>query len=301
LPAAIAFRSIFFWLGFVCVKSMKILVTGAAGYLGRATVQALVAEGHEVVGTDRRPPNEADGNFRVADLLAFGEVAALMQGVGAVVHLGNHPHVRAAPPQRVYGENCAMNINVFHAAAEAGVSAVIFASSIQAVATGPTAGGGSWRPSYLPFDSWMPHDAGNVYAASKVAGEDLLGLMVRRGLSCGVALRFPRILAVEERERLRREPPPAKTSPEVLYVWRERAAELIAALVRAQPPGFHALLPAESAPPWNASPEETRLRYFPEVPLRGCAAPLDSLVDLSAIRALVDWEPWSVTPDAAGV
>lgn len=31
---------------------MKVLVTGAAGFIGSATVKAMLAEGHEVVGID---------------------------------------------------------------------------------------------------------------------------------------------------------------------------------------------------------------------------------------------------------
>lgn len=69
---------------------MKVLVTGAGGFLGRRVVAALVERGHEVRALVRRP---VDGIFDPAtevvtgDLRRAGDVPALLEGVHTVVHL----------------------------------------------------------------------------------------------------------------------------------------------------------------------------------------------------------------------
>jgi uncharacterized protein YbjT (DUF2867 family) len=62
---------------------MTILVTGGTGRLGRTTVDALRAHGHEVRVLSRRP---GDGHA-VADLSTGEGLASALAGVDAVVHL----------------------------------------------------------------------------------------------------------------------------------------------------------------------------------------------------------------------
>jgi uncharacterized protein YbjT (DUF2867 family) len=62
---------------------MTILVTGGTGRLGRSTVDALHAHGHEVRVLSRRP---GDGHA-VADLSSGEGLASALAGVGTVVHL----------------------------------------------------------------------------------------------------------------------------------------------------------------------------------------------------------------------
>lgn len=72
---------------------MKVLVTGAGGFLGREVVAALAAEGHEVRALVRPSADVArlGWGHKVetvrADLRGGSELAPLLQGVEAVVHL----------------------------------------------------------------------------------------------------------------------------------------------------------------------------------------------------------------------
>lgn len=67
---------------------MSILVTGAAGFIGRHVVARLRAAGESVLGVDLRP-----GADRQADLLT-ADLAPLLAGVEGVVHLAGQPGVR---------------------------------------------------------------------------------------------------------------------------------------------------------------------------------------------------------------
>src|SRR5258705_4116632 len=71
---------------------MRVLLTGAAGFIGGHVATALAAAGHDVVGFDclhpaahgtRRTP---DGSFIFGDLRDRNAVAGALRGVDAVVH-----------------------------------------------------------------------------------------------------------------------------------------------------------------------------------------------------------------------
>src|SRR3954468_21002621 len=69
---------------------MKVLVTGASGFVGRATCEELVRRGHEVIALVRRPGSEPPGTrAQIGDLT---DAASLQEAVpsqrpDAVVHL----------------------------------------------------------------------------------------------------------------------------------------------------------------------------------------------------------------------
>jgi nucleoside-diphosphate-sugar epimerase len=79
---------------------MAVVVTGSAGFLGRALVASLAAEGVPVVGIDRRPAAPAAGvRLLRADLLGGDPAVAAALGVAeAVFHLAGHPGVRPVGP-----------------------------------------------------------------------------------------------------------------------------------------------------------------------------------------------------------
>lgn len=74
---------------------MAVVVTGAAGFVGRHLVARLRQSGHEVVGIDRRPGAGAATAHLRADL-ADGDdaVTALLRDADAVFHLAGQPGVR---------------------------------------------------------------------------------------------------------------------------------------------------------------------------------------------------------------
>ncbi len=80
---------------------MTVVVTGSAGFLGRAVVARLLTEGHQVLGIDRRPaPVQGPGHRELcADLLeADDRVTTALRGAEGVLHLAGCPGVRDNRP-----------------------------------------------------------------------------------------------------------------------------------------------------------------------------------------------------------
>jgi UDP-glucose 4-epimerase len=88
-----------------------LVVTGAAGFLGRAIVAAARKAGHPVRAVVRRAdqalPEWDDGvNCHVADLARDGDMAPIMDGAGAVIHAAagqNHVRDTAQATQHLLG------------------------------------------------------------------------------------------------------------------------------------------------------------------------------------------------------
>lgn len=69
-------------------EPLHLLVTGAAGFIGRAVVQAALARGHRVTAVVRTPPSSpiAGAEVTVADLSVAGALTPALAGVDVVVH-----------------------------------------------------------------------------------------------------------------------------------------------------------------------------------------------------------------------
>ncbi|MCP2340101.1 NAD-dependent epimerase/dehydratase family protein [Actinomadura rupiterrae] len=146
---------------------MRVLVTGAAGFIGSHLVDRLLADGHEVAGVDDlstgRHRDEAVELWRldVADPALAERVAAF--GPEVVCHLAAQVSVRVSvgDPLADARTNVIGTANVLEAARLAGARKVVFTSSCAVYGV----------PDVLP----VPPDAelrpASPYAASKVAGE----------------------------------------------------------------------------------------------------------------------------------
>lgn len=157
---------------------MKVLVTGAAGFIGSNLVDRLLADGHEVVGLDafitgRREFLErafASSAFRLieADLLAEREILnSSMAGVEAVFHMAANADVRLGTkhPCRDLEQNIIVTWNVLEAMRLNSVSRIVFAS------TGSVYG----EPEIFPTPESCPIPIQtSLYGASKMSAEGLI-------------------------------------------------------------------------------------------------------------------------------
>ena len=128
-------------------RARRVLVTGAAGFIGRHLVQRLSAAGHQVLSVVRRPTTELVGDVAVNDLSDPRSLLELLYRYesNCVVHAAWQGHPRAAGVDHV-GQlvaNVHPSLNLFVAAAEAGVRQIVFLST-----GGGQAHIGSVRPAY---------------------------------------------------------------------------------------------------------------------------------------------------------
>lgn len=147
-----------------------ILVTGANGFVGRAIVQRLVADGLSVRAAVRRPKGNEE--IAIADLGAAQDWPALLTGVDCIVHCAARAHVLkddAADPLALFRRvNTHATLDIARAAAGAGVRRFIFISSI-GVNGGETKG-----RAFRHDDAPEPH---SDYAVAKLEAEEGLAVI----------------------------------------------------------------------------------------------------------------------------
>ena len=102
---------------------MTVLVTGAAGGIGTATVQAFLGAGFDVVGLDRRPAESQPGYTHVlVDLLDDAAVHGAVAEVGAIRHVvciaGG-----ALVPEKTTDDPAALELEVWRASLEQNLTA----------------------------------------------------------------------------------------------------------------------------------------------------------------------------------
>jgi len=164
---------------------MKVLITGAAGVLGKAVTALLEREeGVRLLLTDVAPL-ETRHEFRAADLTKLEELKPLCDGVDVLLHIAAiHPWKPYATEQYVRC-NIEGTFNILQAAAAGGVRRVIYTSSIAAMGMGRN------ESVPLPWDESKPPEfsAGDIYSFSKHAGEEACRGFAGQGKFACVILR----------------------------------------------------------------------------------------------------------------
>jgi nucleoside-diphosphate-sugar epimerase len=150
---------------------MKILVTGATGFIGSRLALRCQQEGMAVLALGRRKSSIEEDNARELEdagaevrEVSVGDREPLddaMDGVELVFHLAAAQHEANVPDEHFYAVNVEGTRNVFDAAEAAGVRRVVHASTI---------GVYSWRPGRTVGED-SPLEPDNIYGITKLAGE----------------------------------------------------------------------------------------------------------------------------------
>lgn len=195
-----------------------IVVTGAAGRLGRRVIDVLVDRGVEVIGTDQRPaPEGFAAVFRELDLCDRQQTSALVAGADAVIHLGAIPGPGAnEPPGRIFDNNVTGTFNVLWAAREHGVRRVVFSSSAFGMGWSPDPA--AFVPEYLPLDEDHPMMPFEPYGLSKLLGEQIGQMVARSSHTTVVSLRFTNVVGPERHHEFPW-PAPTPDKPLTLVMW----------------------------------------------------------------------------------
>ncbi len=155
---------------------MKVLVTGATGFLGGYVVEELLKHGFEVVGLARKTSNtslleELGVEIRWGDITNAADMLEAVKDVDAVVHLAAY-YTFHGEKERFYKVNVGGTRNVIEAALKNKVKRFIYCSTTEAV--GPVK-----NP---PADETYPPNPTYEYGRSKLEAEKLVSYYGNRGL-----------------------------------------------------------------------------------------------------------------------
>jgi nucleoside-diphosphate-sugar epimerase len=269
----------------------RVLVTGAAGRLGRATLRVLAANGVAVTGLDRVGVEDAPVDRMVlGDVTDPATVRDALRGVDAIVHLAAIPAPMLDQPERVFAINTLATFVVLQEAGQAGIGRVTFASSqsILGISFGWKA---KVRPLYAPIDAEHPLQCAEPYSLSKQTDEATAVMMNRQYGTTIVALRYPFLGGLGDRLPLMAEA--CRTEPirgaGTLWTYLEDRDAATAAWLGLTAPlsGYHMFnvgAPETFAP---QPTEELFAQFFPGTPIRtpipGRTAPVDTTPATTAL------------------
>lgn len=149
---------------------MKVVLTGAAGVIGSA-VREHLGDRYEFVSITRKP---SDFAAFIGDIADFNSIRPAFDGADAVVHLAASISVDS-PWESVRDDNLIGTYNVYEAARQAGLKAIVFASSNHTIGGYELDG----APRIYALDDPRSYDHNaeirpdSLYGVSKVYGEAL--------------------------------------------------------------------------------------------------------------------------------
>jgi len=168
--------------------TMRVLVTGGAGFLGQHLCRELTAQEIFVRALVRDAPRAAlPSGVEVCegDLSDERSMRAATEGIDVIAHLASRVHVMRDTANDPLAEFRRVNVAgtqlLATAATDAGVKHIVFASSVKAIG----------ETSMTPWDSTTPAHPVDAYGISKLEAEQVLLGMESPNCPAVTVLRFP--------------------------------------------------------------------------------------------------------------
>ncbi|MET7808268.1 NAD-dependent epimerase/dehydratase family protein [Micromonospora chersina] len=282
------------------VVPRRVVVTGAAGKLGRAVVAHLRAVGVDVLAVDRaggRDPRDVDGEFLLVDLTDYGQVVEAFTGgadehaggVGAVVHLAAVPAPGLQPNAVTFANNSAATYNVFAAARAAGIRRVVWASS-ETVLGLPF----DTPPPYAPVDEEYPSRPESTYSLNKALEEEMARHFCRWDPDLVmVGLRFSNVMDVEDYAAF----PSFQADPRLRrwnlwgYIDARDGAQAVERALAHDRPGADVFIIANADTVMNRPSADLMAEVYPDVEVRGELGEHETLLSIDKARRVLGYEP----------
>jgi nucleoside-diphosphate-sugar epimerase len=267
---------------------MTVVVTGAAGLLGRHVVDELLAAGLEVRAVDVVMPPASGAEAVRADLTSLGDAVQALAGASAVVHAAAIPRPIGVTGVELFRTNVLAAWSVVEAAVMHGVPRLVSASSFSVL--GLPFNPRPIVPAYLPIDEAHPTEPQETYALTKQLTEDIVGAATRRSDLTAISLRMPWI---QTPETFATDVAPRRDDPGIgagsLWAYidaRDAARMFLAALDR--PVEGHAAVYVSAADTFMEEDTPSLIRRtFGEIELRAPLGGYASVIDGSAAERLL--------------
>ena len=270
-----------------------IVVTGAAGRLGRMVVQLLVDQGREVLATDQLDADDLPAKFVRRDLVDAEAVTDILKDAEAVVHMGAIPGPLREDPSAIFDNNVASTFNVMTSAAELGLRRVVFSSS--AFGMGWAEDGNAFVPLYLPLDEEHPMMPFEPYGLSKQVGEDIGRMIARSSDTTVVSLRFTNVATPEVQAEFPWQSPTPE-DPLTLVMWAyadaRDVAEAHALALDAEIEEYEAFMIAQPSSRFKQPTIDlVRNNFGDRVEIREGLGGTASVISTEKAQRLLGWRP----------
>ena len=158
--------------GWKNMETMRVMVTGSSGFLGRHVLNQLLERGHDVLGFDIATPERPVAPFVKGDFTSKEDLSPRLRKMDAVCHVGAVGDVYLADrdPALAFRVNAFGTHIVSECCVSAGVRKLVYASTWEVYGL----------PEYQPIDEHHPCNPATSYSISKLAGE-----LVARGKAPG--------------------------------------------------------------------------------------------------------------------
>lgn len=278
-------------------SSRRVVVTGAAGKLGRAVVADLTDNGWDVLSVDRVRPPGWDGELVVVDLTDHGQVLEVLAGgtdehggrVDAVVHLAAVPAPGLTPNSATFSNNVSASWNVFTAARAAGVRNVVWASS-ETVLGLPF----DTPPPYLPVDEEYRVRPGSTYSLVKAVEEEMAHHLCRWEPQLSMTgLRFSNVMDPEDYAEF----PSFDADPRSRswnlwgYIDARDGAQAVRLALEHGDPGMEVFIVANADTVMSRSSASLAAEVFPDVEVRTELGEHETLLSIDKARRVLGYEP----------